>query len=95
MHSNGSEQTVIEYMGIGSFSGYLDLSKMEAGDTVVIKQYMKVNGDYILYAPDTYLDLQAVPLLYFPSKNVDEALKITLQQTSGLYRSFHNNFMVE
>jgi len=95
LKADGSEQTIFEFEGIGSVSGYIDLSEMKAGDTVVIKQYMRVNGDYTLYASDTYADLQAMPLLYFPPKNVDEALKITLQQTSGLYRPFHNNFMVE
>jgi hypothetical protein len=93
--ANGEEQTILEYVGSGTISGYIDLKNMDVGDTVVIRQYMKLapDGEYSKYAEETYRDRQEKPLIYITPKSVDVAIKVTIQQTSGIYRSFDYRFV--
>jgi hypothetical protein len=95
--ADGSEQTVLEFMDVGRVMGYVDLGNMQAGDAVVVRQYMKVvdGGNYRKYADGTYTDVQPDPLLYINPRETDVAIKITLQQIAGAFKSFPNNFMRE
>jgi hypothetical protein len=69
--------------------GYIDLSPMASGDTIVIRQYMKISptGDYVKYAEETYSGAQNLPLLYITTKPGRYGIKITAQQTGGTYRT--------
>jgi len=95
--SDGSEQVLLEFLGIGKISGYVDLSSMAAEDTVIIKQYFKAlsTSSYQKYAEETYVGVQDNPMLHITPKESDVALKITLQQTIGYPKRFLNNFMKE
>jgi len=95
--ADGSEQTVIEATGLSLLEGYLDLQNMQAGDTVLIKQYVKVEegGDYKLVDNGSYSDVQTKPILHFLSRILDLGMKITLQQTAGTYKSFPHAFYKE
>jgi len=97
LEADGTEQTLVEYVGVGVVEGYIDLSEMEAGDEIVVAQYIRVNSQakYKRYALETYTGKQADPALYITPKPCDYALKITLQQTKGIFRRFTYNFMVE
>jgi len=94
--ADGTEQTVVEETGTLEFKldGYIDLSNLASGDTVVVREYMKVksNGSYVKYAEETYSGSQPLPLLHIITKPARYGLKITLQQTSGTYRSFDYQF---
>lgn len=94
--ADGSEQTLLEFMGVGRIVGYVDLGNMVGGDVIIIRQYMKVveGGNYRKYAEESY-GAQAEPILYIKPKETDFALKITLQQTAGPFRSFPYNFLRE
>jgi hypothetical protein len=74
--------------------GYIDLSPMASGDTIVIRQYMKISatGDYVKYAEETYSGAQTLPLLYITTKSGRYGIKITAQQTAGTYRSLTYQF---
>lgn len=95
LNANGSEQTVVEAMGIGMVDGYLDLAAMQLGDVIQIKQYVKVEGSYRLYAGESYSGVQITPVLYCPKKTVDTGMKITLQQTAGTFKRFPHAFYRE
>jgi len=74
--------------------GYIDLSPMASGDTIVIRQYMKIapDGDYRKYAEETYSGAQEPPLLYITTKPGRYGIKITAQQTAGSYRTLTYQF---
>lgn len=74
--------------------GYVDLTNMASGDTVVIRQYIKIKsgGSYVKYAEETYSGAQSLPMLFIVSKSGRYGIKITLQQTAGTYRSFDYQF---
>jgi hypothetical protein len=64
--------------------GYIDLTPMIAGDTIVIRQYMKIKGGgaYVKYAEETYSGVQTIKLLYITTKTLAEAVKMTAEQTA-------------
>ena len=95
--ANGLEQTLLEFEGVAKIIGYVDLSGMEAGDTVIIRQYMKIveGGDYKKYAEQPIVGSQPEPLVYITPKETDVAILITLQQTTGTLKRFPHNFMKE
>jgi hypothetical protein len=97
LHADGTEQILLEFVGISTVSGYVDLSEMTLGDTVVIRQYIKLvqGADYQKYAQETYVGIQQEPVVYITPKKSDNALKVTLQQTTGLFKNFDNNFISE
>jgi len=74
--------------------GYIDLSPMASGDTIVIRQYMKITatGAYVKYAEETYSGAQTLPLLYITTKSGRYGIKVTAQQTAGTYRSLTYQF---
>jgi hypothetical protein len=94
--ADGSEQTLIEYAGrIASISGYVDLSNMDVGDAVTIRCYVKIreDSDYKLYRSETFEGKQPEPALYMLPRLSGFALKTTLQQTSGAYKSYDYLFV--
>jgi len=74
--------------------GYIDLSPMASGDTIVIRQYMKIAsaGNYVKYAEETYSGAQSIPLLYIVTKPGRYGIKITAQQTTGTNRTLQYQF---
>jgi hypothetical protein len=74
--------------------GYVDLTPMASGDTIVIRQYMKITatGAYVKYAEETYSDAQTLPLLYIVTKPGIYGIKITAQQTAGTNRTLQYQF---
>lgn len=95
--ADGTEQVLVEYTNVGRIMGYLDLSNMQSGDTLVIRQYMKVvdGGSYKKYAEESYSSVQTIPVIYLTPKESDIGMKITIQQTAGVLRSFDYNFVRE
>jgi len=93
--ADGTEQTIIEYTGKASLSGYIDLSNMEDGDTVTVRLYVKIKGegDYRLYHAETFNGRQEEPALYILPKVTGIAYKVTIQQTRGSYKSFDYLFV--
>jgi len=94
--ADGSEQIVVEATGTLEFQldGYIDLSSMASGDSITVRQYMKIKsgGGYVKYAEETFSGAQSLPLLHILTKPARYGLKVTLQQTSGTYRSFDYQF---
>lgn len=95
--ADGTEQTLLEFQGVAKIIGYVDLSAMVLGDTIIIRQYMKIvaDGSYKKYAEQPSVGIQPEPLLYITPKETDIAILITLQQTTGILKRFPHNFMKE
>jgi hypothetical protein len=95
--ADGTEQTLLEFEDVAKIIGYVDLSAMVIGDTIIIRQYMKIAADetYKKYAEQPLVGVQPEPLLYITPKETDVAILITLQQTTGTLKRFPHNFMKE
>jgi len=95
--ANGTEQTLIEYLGVARISGYMDLQNMESGDTIIIRYYVKFseNGEWKKYNEEQFSGVQSYPVLYFVPRESYMGIKITLQQTEGIFKSFEYNFLKE
>jgi len=95
---DGSEQNVVLDEVTDNpprfLEGYIDLTNMASGDTIVIRQYIKIAsaGAYVKYAEETYSGVQSLPLLYVVSKSGRYGIKITAQQTAGTYRQLTYQF---
>jgi hypothetical protein len=89
--ADGTEQVLLEYAGrISTIAGYVDLSNMDAGDVVVIRSYVKVSPDedFRLYRSETFEGRQIETALYLLPRLSGFAMRVTLQQTAGTYKSF-------
>jgi hypothetical protein len=68
--------------------GYIDLSALTTGDTIIVRQYIKITptGSYVKYAEETYSGPQDLPLLYIVTKPCRYGILITVTQTEGTSR---------
>lgn len=92
--ADGTEQNVINQVLTKFVTGYIDLSNMQAGDTVVITHKIKIKsaGSNIRQWQATYSGAQTDPLLSFAQFFVPYAIQITLQQTGGVNRNYDYYF---
>ena len=93
---DGTEKILVEKTDDkqGEIEGYVDMTPMAGGDTIVVRQYMKVKaaGAYVKYAEETYSNAQTIPLLYIVSKAAKTSIKVTAQQTAGTNRTLDVQF---
>jgi len=95
--ADGTEQLLVEAPGILNLEGYVDLNNMAGGDEVLLKRYVKIQeaGDYRLHASQIYTGVQAEPLIRFPFMAGYYGVKVTLQQTAGVFKTFPYQFFKE
>uniref|UniRef100_A0A7J3JQ24 Uncharacterized protein n=1 Tax=Ignisphaera aggregans TaxID=334771 RepID=A0A7J3JQ24_9CREN len=94
--ADGTEQTLLEYVGdIALISGYINLSNMREDDKVIVSSYIKLTptSDYVLYHSEVFSGQQTEPALYVHPRLSGVALKVTLRQVSGIYKSFEYLFV--
>lgn len=87
---NGTELVVKEFTSLTQrMDCFLDLSVLQAADTVVLKQYMKIKsgGTYRSFGTATYTGVQTDPLVYIDIKPAKYGFKVSLQQTGGTNRT--------
>jgi len=93
---DGTEKTLVEKTDdkMGLLDGFVDLTPMQAGDTIVVREYMTVKaaGSYAKYAEETYSGVQSIPLLYIQTKTSARSIKVTAQQTAGTNRTLDVQF---
>jgi hypothetical protein len=91
---DGTEVTVVQDEITGNpirhLEGWIDLSPMQSGDTVVVRMYIKptATGGYVKYAEETYSDAQTMPALHIVTLPAKYGIKLTMQQTAGTNRTF-------
>jgi len=92
----GAELNLIEKTDnkIGLLDGYVDLTPMQAGDTIIIRQYMQIKtaGTYVKYAEETFSEAQTIPLLHIVTKAAKDKVKVTAEQTAGTNRTLDVQF---
>jgi len=95
--ADGSLQDVVELTALGTLEGHIDLVNMQAGDTVVISEYikMKTGGTYRLYDSATYNNAQTKPSLHVVKLPGKYGVVVRLQQTAGVNRDYDYNFFRE
>ena len=76
-------------------TGYVDLSNMQSGDTVVLREYIAIEPFGLLkgFTTVSYSDAQSDPIVCFPLKVVRGGYKVTIKQTAGTLRSFKYQFI--
>jgi hypothetical protein len=95
------ETVVVEIPGQSDdylVEGYIDLSQLVAGDEVVIKEYIAVDGvNYQLFCQVTYTGPVQEPVIRFHTKTLlyNMKYKVTIMQTAGTVRSYPYAFIVE
>ena len=96
--ATAAEQAMFEVVfspSPGQFSGgWIDASTMEVGDTVVIRQYVRLSdgGAWLLtYGADTYTGVQASTIAV-PSAYSRYGVRVTIQQTAGTLRTLPYEF---
>jgi hypothetical protein len=72
------------YTGALFYGGYVDLTNLVSGDTVVIKVYVKIKltGNFILDYSQSFSGVQPNTLIKFPMLPNKNGYKITAQQTA-------------
>lgn len=93
--ADGSEQDLVVCDNLAILTGYTSMSEMVAGDTIIIKQYMTVNGHEELYHQETYSGVPTEPIIHFQSRPHKDRTRITLQQVAGPYKIFNYEFVRE
>ena len=95
--SNGSEVLVVELTGLNRISGYMNFKNMQNGDTIIVREYVKLlsSSSYSEYDSQQYDNAQAEPVVYFKTKPTQFGTKITMQQTSGAPRDIEYDFFKE
>lgn len=93
--ADGSEQTILEVTQSGRFSGYVSLAELKTGDIVRLRQYVEIIGVYAKYWDQQYSGVQNDPAIYITPKEVASKMRVTLEQTAGVFRQFGYNFIVE
>jgi hypothetical protein len=95
---DGTEQTLYEETNPKRVVElYIDLTPMQAGDTIVVKEYAKPKngGAYVFYGSETYVDVQTIKLLYVTPMPNSNGLKVTIRQTTGVMRMIDYHYGIE
>ena len=92
--ADGTEQDVTELTIQATLEGLIDLANMEVGDGVTIREYIKLKsgGTYRLYESATYSDAQTKPGVHVVKLPGRHGVKITLEQTAGVNRTYDYEF---
>lgn len=95
--ATGAEDEIRESLVEGKLHAFIDLTAMQAADSITVREYMKIKaaGSYIKYAEEVYADVQSLPMLYIVTKPSKHGVRITLEQTAGTYRSFDWETFIE
>lgn len=94
--ADGTEQVVLQRTAGAAelIRGYVDLSAMGAGDTLIIRVYAMIATVWRLYWQESYTDAQPIPLIHILDKPKGEGLQATIQQTAGVMRSYISEFFL-
>jgi hypothetical protein len=97
-----TETTVVEITAQSDdymVEGWIDLGNLASGDTVVIREYVAIDGtNYRLFIPPTtYSGPVDAPAIRFHTKQFTYNMKykVTITQTAGTLRSFPYGFILE
>ncbi len=96
-----TETTVVEITGATDdylIEGWLDISALATGDTLVITEYVAIDGtNYRIFLQSTFNGPVDMPAIRFHTKTLYKSMKykVTVNQTAGVLRSFPYRFIQE
>lgn len=92
--ATGAAQDVVNSNLTKRVEGFIDLTNMQSGDTVVITYKVKVRsaGSMIRKWQATYSGAQTDPLIGFAPHLCPYGIQIILQQTAGVNRTYDYYF---
>ena len=99
--SLNTETTVIEVTGQTDdyiIEGYLDLSQLQSRDTLIVNEYIAVDGvNYQQFLSSQFSGPVSMPIIRFHAKTIQKTMKykVTVIQTSGTVRKIPYGFIVE
>ena len=99
--SLNTETTVIEVTGQTDdyiVEGYIDLSRLQSGDTLIVNEYIAVDGvNYKQFISTQYTAPVSMPVIRFHAKTILKNMKykVTVNQTSGTPKVIPYGFIVE
>jgi len=95
----GAEQTLLEQPDgiVSRVSGYIDLTNLAGGDTLIIRMYIRVvsGGAWRLYHQDGYNGPVAPAVVHVVERPENHGLRLTLQQTAGVNKVIDYEFYQE
>ena len=76
--------TIVESSLLGTLEGWIDLSAMQAGDSVTIEESVKIKagGTYRIYDSAPYTGVQTKPALHMVKLPAKHGIRVRLQQTA-------------
>jgi len=76
---------------------YVDLTEMQAGDTITVRQYMvnQLGGSYVEYGAESYSGVQTIKMLHITPKPSKNGIKVTIEQSAGVMRTIPYEYFVE
>jgi hypothetical protein len=98
--SLNAETTVVEVTAQSDdyiVEGYIDVSQLQTGDALEIREYVAVDGaNYQLFLRTTLSGSVSEPVIHFRAKTLLFLMKykVTVVQTAGTPRSFPYGFIV-
>jgi len=76
--------------------GYIDLAALAVGDTEVVTEYINVDEvNTRVYEQLEFKDAQEKPIIRFHMKTMQNAYKVTINQTAGTLRAIPYWFVME
>lgn len=93
------EYVVVDVPAVEDFylvEGYLDLSNMDSDDSVEVKEYISVDGENLKpYSISRHKDVQEIPIIRFHTKTMRYQYRITINQLSGIGKTYPYWIIVE
>lgn len=92
--ADGTEQTIFTTSDApGVVYWYLDLSNLQDGDSVTVREKVDINGNgtYNTHEETTYTDSQSIPIISQSSDLLtlgSVPVRLTLEQTAGTNRDY-------
>lgn len=85
---DGTEQTLFESTELGEYNGQVFFDKMQAGDTITLRVFLKDEEDatYKLRDSKAFNGVQTASAIGFLSVIGKVGYKVTAQQSAGTYR---------
>lgn len=99
--ADGTIQTILNETAakIETVDGWINVNQMDAGDAVTITMTIDDGSGEgnVSHAVEVYEDAQVEPQIYLTPHKVKAGavVKLTLQQTAGVYRTFYFTFIRE
>lgn len=95
--ADGTEQDLIDevFTEPTKVMGWINVSALDVDDVLLIREYVTSEGDEHPHATEQYSGAQSTSHCYFQPRVVVDGIRITIEQTAGVMRTFKYEFFKE